>query len=323
MDTRDWYYADGENSVGPSTEEHLLGLHADGVINDDTPLCPAGGEEWLPFSEALPKSNGLAQGSPEPIHEPPDINSERQQTPPQDSRSRKALSALIIILLVVLTGAAIFMVGGKSHPSIGGSNPKPEVGQPTDAPMTTPVADASQTPESDQHREWNRLLGLIDEYQSLVPPQRIEILKKIDEHSYEARLSDDIGSAGNSFILITTKPDFTSTGTAFVPMAFVKDTVATLDNGFQKETKVFEEVDQDDYEEVAMAKAKECSTFEDYLRYHPPDAATLNGYVQALNERNGRHPLSVDVANLLSAFQTWLLDTPDGANTVHVLPKAE
>jgi len=57
MNSEHWYYAVGQNSIGPFTYEQLRELHVVGVITDDSLICKSGGEEWIRYSDMIVDKN--------------------------------------------------------------------------------------------------------------------------------------------------------------------------------------------------------------------------------------------------------------------------
>ena len=60
----DWYYVDGGKSVGPVSEEKLVGLIQKGKVTPDTLIWQNGMPEWKPCGEVGPKP---AAGAPPPL----------------------------------------------------------------------------------------------------------------------------------------------------------------------------------------------------------------------------------------------------------------
>src|SRR5438128_2322014 len=86
-----WYYTDGENSVGPFSEERLSGLHAAGVISDSTLVCPAGHQEWITFAEAVSDSHTTNNEA-----DPKSLNAVIIQTPDSEL-SRSGISKIPVV----------------------------------------------------------------------------------------------------------------------------------------------------------------------------------------------------------------------------------
>lgn len=55
----DWYYAEGENRIGPVSDERFRGLINGGTITDETLVWHEGMDEWVPYTFAV---SGLAFG---------------------------------------------------------------------------------------------------------------------------------------------------------------------------------------------------------------------------------------------------------------------
>jgi ankyrin repeat protein len=49
----EWFYSDGEHSIGPFTKDRIRALYTAGVINDNTPLCKGEFEQWTSFKDSL------------------------------------------------------------------------------------------------------------------------------------------------------------------------------------------------------------------------------------------------------------------------------
>ena len=77
-ESAEWYYSEGENSVGPFTVGQLRDLQAAGVIEGQTFVCAAGGFEWLHYNSVFQKNAPLT-GSDS------DFSGSEPEPPPQDS----------------------------------------------------------------------------------------------------------------------------------------------------------------------------------------------------------------------------------------------
>lgn len=90
MDTTEWYYLAGEQTVGPFSEEQLASLQRAGAITNSTLIWHKGTDQWKPICEALPQNEEL----PPPLPQDPGVRAKQAiSTAPPPTESPKATTA--------------------------------------------------------------------------------------------------------------------------------------------------------------------------------------------------------------------------------------